>query len=169
MTSASKEPQSVGYHSTNRSNKEGKRAHACEELRKRGRDWKEDQMELRALGFEEEMCGVLFEHGDRQYEVGEVKALPAIGAMMTQEADSMSAMKFRMRKADKALSAPSGANTAPRRAYGVGGTHKNHRTVYFGSLRACRLSHDRCSMCGRRLWSTGTRLGSTVNTCSCVT
>ena len=35
--------------------------------------------------------------------IGEVEALKAMGALITKEADSMSAVKFRMNKADKAL------------------------------------------------------------------
>ena len=49
------------------------------------------------------MGDVLFEHGNKQYKVKEVKALQAMGAMITQESDSMSAMRFRVRKADKAV------------------------------------------------------------------
>ena len=71
-----------------------------EELRKRGLDGKRDQMVMMAWCFEEETEDVLFDHGDRQYRVKEVKALQAMGhKKLTQ----MSAMKFRMRKADKAL------------------------------------------------------------------
>ena len=50
-----------------------------EELRKRGLDWKEDQMEMMAWGFEEEMVDVLFDHGDRQYRVKGVKVIQAMG------------------------------------------------------------------------------------------
>ena len=59
-------------------------------------------MELMDWGFEEEMGDVLFEHGDRQCKV-KVKALQAMGGMITQEADSMSAMQFRTKRVDKAL------------------------------------------------------------------
>ena len=73
-----------------------------EELGKRGLDWKEDQMELMAWGFEEEVDGVLFDKEGRTNKVKEVKAPQATGTMITQEADSMSAKRFRMRKADEA-------------------------------------------------------------------
>ena len=60
-------------------------------------------MELMAWGFEEEVGDVLFDYGGRRYKVKDVKALQAMGAMITQDADSMSAMRLRMRKADEAL------------------------------------------------------------------
>ena len=40
--------------------------------------------------------------GEKTYTIKEVEALQVMGALITQEADSMSAMSFRMRKADKA-------------------------------------------------------------------
>ena len=51
-----------------------------EELRKRGLDWKEDQMELMTWGFEEEVGDVLFDYGGRRYKVKEVKALAGHGS-----------------------------------------------------------------------------------------
>ena len=49
-----------------------------DELRRRGIDWTEDQMEMMAWDFKEAMEDVLFDHGDRQYRVKEVKALQAM-------------------------------------------------------------------------------------------
>ena len=74
-----------------------------EESRKRGLGWKEDQMELMALCFEEEVGDVLCEYGGWKYIFKNVEAFRAMGAMITQEVDSMSAVRLRMRKADKAL------------------------------------------------------------------
>ena len=73
-----------------------------EDLRKKGLDWKEDQMELMASGFEEEVGDVLLDNGDGRYKIKDVNALQGMGAMITQEADPMSAMSFRMSNADKA-------------------------------------------------------------------
>ena len=79
-------------------------ADTTEELRKRGLDWKEDQMELIAWGFERKMkISIFIEAGVKSYTIKEVEALQAMGALITQEADSMCAMSFRMMKADKAL------------------------------------------------------------------
>ena len=41
--------------------------------------------------------------GEKVFKIKEVGALQALEALITKEADSMSAMKFRMRKADMAL------------------------------------------------------------------
>ena len=80
-------------------------ADTTEELRKRGLDWKEDQMELIAWSFDffKKEISILTEAGVKTYTIKEVEALQVMGALITQEADSMSAMSFRMRKADKAL------------------------------------------------------------------
>ena len=74
-----------------------------EELKKRGLDWKEDQMEQISWGFFEEMGDLHIEAGGKEYVIREVEALKAMGVLITKEADSMSAMKFRVNKAAKAL------------------------------------------------------------------
>ena len=71
-----------------------------EELRKRGLDWKEDQMELMAW---RKIGDVLLEVDERKFRTKEVEAFQAMGAMITKEANSMSAMRFRMMKADRAF------------------------------------------------------------------
>ena len=76
---------------------------ATEELEKRGLDWKEEEMELISWGIYEDAGDLHFEDGGKKYVIGEVETLKAMGALMSKEADSMSAMKFRMNKADKAL------------------------------------------------------------------
>ena len=43
------------------------------------------------------------EDGGKKYVIKEVETLGAIGALISKEADFMSAMQFRMNKADKAL------------------------------------------------------------------
>ena len=43
------------------------------------------------------------EDGGKKYTMRKVETLKAMRALITKEADSMSAMKFRMNKADKAL------------------------------------------------------------------
>ena len=74
-----------------------------EELKKRGLDWKEDQMELISWGLCEEVGDPHVEDGGKNYVIKEVASLKAMRALITKEADSMSAMKFRMNKADKSL------------------------------------------------------------------
>ena len=76
---------------------------ATEELKKRGLDWKEDEMELISWGFYEEVRDLHIEDGGKKYVIKEVATLKAMGALISTEADSMSAVKFRMNKADKAL------------------------------------------------------------------
>ena len=46
---------------------------------------------------------VLREVDERKYRIKEVEALQAMGTMITKEADSMSAMRMRMMKADRAF------------------------------------------------------------------
>ena len=43
------------------------------------------------------------EEGEKEYVINEVNSLKTMGALFTKEADSMSAMIFRMNKADKAM------------------------------------------------------------------
>ena len=76
---------------------------ATEELKKRGLDWKEDQMELISWCLCEEVGDIHIEDGGKNHVIQEVESLKATGALITKEADSMSAMKFRMNKADRAL------------------------------------------------------------------
>ena len=74
-----------------------------EVLRKRGLDWKEDQMEMISRGFRDKVGDLLSDAGGKKYLINEVEAREAMGALITRESDSMSAMKLRMSKADKTL------------------------------------------------------------------
>ena len=74
---------------------------ATEELKKRGLDWEEDEMELISWGFCEDVGDLHIEDGGKKYVIREVEALKAMGALISKEADSMSALKFRMNKADE--------------------------------------------------------------------
>ena len=74
-----------------------------EELRKRGLDWREVQMQLMAWGLEGKIGDVLLEVDERKYRIKEVEALQAMRAVITKEADSLSAMRCRMVKANKAF------------------------------------------------------------------
>ena len=76
---------------------------ATEELKKRGLDWKEDEMELISWSFYEGVGDLHIEDRGKKYVIKEVATLKAMGALISTEADSMSALKFRMNKADKAL------------------------------------------------------------------
>ena len=76
---------------------------AAGNLKARGVDWKEDQMELISWGREEQVGDLEIEEGGKEYMIKEVDSLRTMGALITKEADSMSALKFRMSKADKAL------------------------------------------------------------------
>ena len=49
------------------------------------------------------MGDIHFENKDNKYVIKEVTTLQEIGALISKEGDSMSALKFRMNKADKAL------------------------------------------------------------------
>ena len=60
-------------------------------------------MELISRGFCGDLGDVHIEVGGKNYVIREVEALKAMGALITNEADSVSAMKFRMNIADKAL------------------------------------------------------------------
>ena len=86
------------------------------------------------------MGDVLFDSGGRRYKVKEVTVLQAMGAMITHEADSMSAMRFRMRKADKAWC----VDTKFYKNTGIakGRKHKRFREV----VQACfHHSRESCS------------------------
>ena len=54
------------------------------------------------MGLNEEVEEFCCEDGGNEYEIRKVDALQAMGALVTKEAGSMSPMKFRMSKADKA-------------------------------------------------------------------
>ena len=54
------------------------------------------------LGPEGTIGDVLLEFDEREYRI-EVEALQAMGAMITKEADSVSAIQFRMMKANRAF------------------------------------------------------------------
>ena len=60
-------------------------------------------MEMISWGFREEVGDLHIEAGGM---IRGVEVLKAMGALITWEADSMSGMKFRMNKADKALVTP---------------------------------------------------------------
>ena len=76
---------------------------ATEELKKRGLDWKEDKMELISWGFYEDLGDLQIEDGGKKFVIKGVETLKAMGALISHEADLVSALKFRMNKADKAL------------------------------------------------------------------
>ena len=76
---------------------------ATEELKKRGLDWKEDETELISRDFYEEVGDLHLEDGGKNYVIKEVETQKAMRALISKEADSMSALKFPMNKADKAL------------------------------------------------------------------
>ena len=60
-------------------------------------------MELISWGFYEDVGDLHIEDGGKKYVIREVETLKAMGALITEEADSVSAMKFRMNQADKAF------------------------------------------------------------------
>ena len=72
---------------------------ATEELKKKGLDWKEEEMQLMSRGFCEEIGDIHLENGGKKYVIKEVTTMQAMGALISEEADSMSALN----KADKAL------------------------------------------------------------------
>ena len=72
---------------------------ATEKLKKKGLDWKEEEMQLMSWGFCEEIEDIHLENGGKKYLIKEVTTLQAMGALIWEEADSMSALN----KADKAL------------------------------------------------------------------
>ena len=76
---------------------------ATEELKKKGLDWKEDQMELISWGLDEKIGDLKIEEGGKEHVIKEVDSLKTLGAIITKKADSKSAMKFRMNKAGKAM------------------------------------------------------------------
>ena len=78
-------------------------ADTTEELRKRGLDWKEDQMELMGGCCEGKLEMFLWELTKESTEVRRLEPFRPWAAMITKEAGSMSAMRFRMMKADGAF------------------------------------------------------------------
>ena len=74
-----------------------------ENLKERGLNWKEDQMELISVSFEEKIGDLKIEEGREEYVIKEVDSLRTMEALITKDADSMSAMRFRMNKANKAM------------------------------------------------------------------
>ena len=73
-----------------------------EEQKKRGLDWKVDQMEMISWGFREQVGDLLTGAGGKNFLIQEVEAIQALGALITRKVDSMKAMKFRMSKAIEA-------------------------------------------------------------------
>ena len=102
--------------------------YATEELRKRGLDWKEDQMKMTSWGFREEVGDLHIEAGGM---IRGVEALKAMGALITWEADSMSGMKFRMNKADKALVTP---NSLQQQIFNIFSSSSNKSLSCFSQL-----------------------------------
>ena len=68
---------------------------ATAELKRKGLDSKEDQMELVSLGLNEEVEDLHLEDGGKEYVIRKVEALQPTEALITKEADSMGAMNFR--------------------------------------------------------------------------
>ena len=60
-------------------------------------------MEVTSWSFCKDLGDLHFEDGGKKYVIREVEALKAMGALITKEADTMSAVNFRKNKADKAL------------------------------------------------------------------
>ena len=69
--------------------------------------------------------------------IREVEALKAMGALITKEADSMSAMKLRMDKADKALWMDLKFNK--NQGFAEGRKHKRYQEVVQSCLLHSRL------------------------------
>ena len=72
-------------------------------LKEKGLDWKADEMELMSWGLEGKFEDLWIVEGERESRIEEVDSLRAMGALILKEADSTSALKFRMNKADKAM------------------------------------------------------------------
>ena len=120
-------------------------ADTTEELRRTGLDWKEDQMELMVWRFKGKIGDVLLEVDKRKYRNKEVEVLQAMGAMITKEADSMSAMRFRMMKADKAFWMDS--KKCKNKGIAGGRTHKRYREVVQPKiLHSCEFSSQNKEM-----------------------
>ena len=62
-------------------------------LKERGLDWKEDEMELIFWSLEEKVEDLKIVEGGKKYIMKEVDSLRTMGALMTREADSMSAVQ----------------------------------------------------------------------------
>ena len=60
-------------------------------------------MELISWGVYEDVGDLHIEDGGKKHVIKEVETLQAMGALISKEADSTSAFKFRMNTADKAL------------------------------------------------------------------
>ena len=76
---------------------------ATENLKMRGLDWKEDEMETVSWGLDWRLGDLKVEEEGKEYIIKEVDRLRTMGALVTKEADSISAIRFRMNKADKAM------------------------------------------------------------------
>ena len=104
-----------------------------EELKKKGFDWKEDQMELISWGLSEKVGDLHAEDGRKKYVIRAVEAFKAMGALITKEADSMSSMKFPMNKADKALWMD--LEFCKNKGIAEGRKHKRYREVVQSCIR----------------------------------
>ena len=72
-------------------------------LKEKGLDWTEDEMELMSECLQGKVEDLWIVDGGKEYRIKEVDSSRAMGALITKEADPMSALKFRMNKADKAM------------------------------------------------------------------
>ena len=100
---------------------------AIEELKKKGLDWKEDEMELISWGFYEVMGDIHLENRGKNFVIKEVTTLQVMGALISKETDSMSALKFHTNKADKALWMD--IKFFKNKGIAVGRKHKRYREV----------------------------------------
>ena len=91
-------------------------------------------MELIAWGLEGKIGNLHIEAGENKYKVKEVETLQDMGVLITQEADPMSAMRFRMRKADKAFWMD--MEFYKNKSIAEGRKHKRYREV----VESCILS-----------------------------
>ena len=76
---------------------------AIKNLNKRSLGWKEGEMELISWGLDGSIGDVKIVEDGKAYMIKEVDSLRTLGALIKKEADSLSAMRFRMNKADKAM------------------------------------------------------------------
>ena len=99
------------------------------------------------MGFYEEMGDIHLENRDNKYVIKEVTTLQAMGALISKEADSMSALKFRLNKADKALWMD--IQFYKNKGIPEGRKHKRYRE---GSNRAF-FTHVKAGLGTRKWWT----------------
>ena len=118
------------------------------ELDARGLVWKKEEIEFMEYGHDYEEVGDFdLEQGGRSCMVRDVKTLKGTGALITNEADSMGALKFRMSQVDR----PSWADMKflPKRGH-IGGGHNRDIELLF---RHVSSAHARDGA-GPRSWLT---------------